>query len=92
MAKLVLENPESGEETETHALKLLEVLIFQGGAQVPGVIDHAVDLAYKRGYCSHDREIDNKDMANMCTMVILAGIYVDESNATIFWGGENLGD
>jgi len=83
MIKLVLDSQESGEEAESHALKLLEVLIFQGGAETPGVIDNAIRLAYHRAYETPNREIETAEMRTMVTTVLLSAIYVDKTDGSV---------
>jgi len=83
MIKLVLDSVESGEEAESHALKLLEVLIFQGGAETEGVIDNAIRLAYHRAYETPDREIETTEMRTMVNTVLLSAIYVDQTGGSI---------
>lgn len=83
MIKYVLDSADSGEEAETHALKLLEVLIFQGGAHVTGVIRNAINMAYSRGCSSHSRPVETSEMRTMITTVLLAALFVDQTEDTI---------
>ena len=82
MLKFVLDSTESGEDAETHALKTLEVLIFQAGNKVPGVIKNSLALAYERGFSENSREIKTDDTRVMCLMVFLAALYADQTAET----------
>ena len=83
MVKYTLDSVDSGEEAETHALKLLEVLVFQGGKQTPGVIGNALAIAYNRRYDDSQREIQTSELRTMITTVILACLYEDNTQDTV---------
>jgi len=80
MIMMTLESSDSGEDAELHALKLLEVCIFQAGAVVPGIVFEAVKLAYNRGFgaLSLARPINTSELRVMCTNVIIASLLVDQ--------------
>ena len=68
-----------------HALKLLEVCIFQVENRVPGVISNAVNLAYERGFgqIAIQRDVKTSELRTMCVQVIMAGLYTDQTQETL---------
>lgn len=85
MVSTVLNSDDSGEDAETHALKLLEVCIFQVENRVPGVISNAVNLAYERGFgqIAIQRDVKTSELRTMCVQVIMAGLYTDQTQETL---------
>lgn len=68
--KVLLDSPDAGEDAESHAAKLIEVLILQYRNKIQNVIPSLLQLALER----LNRKINTSELRTMCLQVQLESL------------------
>jgi hypothetical protein len=71
--KVLLDDDDVGEDAESHAAKLIEVLILQCRNKIQNVIPNLLLLALER----LNRPIKTSELRTMCLQVVVASLYHD---------------
>lgn len=71
MCKQILNSPDSGEDAQAHAVKLLECIIIQFKGQIDDCIHPFLELVISRW----TREIANDDLKTMCLQIFVTALW-----------------